>query len=99
MKKALRIFLIHCGIFLVYFAATSLKFVYERSPNPIGHGILMWICMLIHVIVAMYWIRGHRETISKSDVVKHVVALLLPILLYFIFSNPVYGLLWKWRGD
>ncbi|MRG44521.1 hypothetical protein GFS24_05320 [Chitinophaga sp. SYP-B3965] len=95
----MKIFLIHGGIFLTYFIATSLKFVYERSPNPIGHGILLLLCMLMHIAGGIYWIVAHRKTMLKADVIKHVAALLLPILIFFIFSTPIYELLWKWRGD
>ncbi|MGE7777247.1 hypothetical protein ACQKLP_21185 [Chitinophaga sp. NPDC101104] len=99
MKKGLRIFMIHLGIFGVYFAATSLKFIFEKSPNPTGHGLLMAGCMLVHFVAGTMWIAARRKTLSRPAIIVHFCALTLPMVLFIVFSPAVYGWLWEWRGN
>lgn len=99
MKKYGRIFFIHGVIFLVYFIALAFKFVYETSPNPVGHGMLLWLCMFIHLVTGVSWMVIKRKGLSTADIITRLAAIVFPMLLFIAFSHPFYELLWIWRGE
>jgi hypothetical protein len=99
MKKVLLIFLYQLGIFLSYTIVLSLKFVHDESYDPIGDGLRTWVCRLVHITVVIFWILFRRHQFTKSEVLIHLIALITPMILFTVFGEPIYDLLWEWRAD
>lgn len=64
LKSVLKIFFCHLAIFLVYLLATSLKFIYDKYPNPIGHGFLLWVCIFAHMVGVALWVNNRKHVIK-----------------------------------
>ena len=95
---------VHLGIFVSYITASCTQFVLGSQPNPIGTGLKQWALFLLHlfitsaIMLAQFKIGNRKEVIDRF-VVSHFLPILLGMAVYMLFSNAIWGLLWKLRGQ
>jgi len=99
MKEMLKIFICHLSIASIYLLGTSLKFIYDKHPNPIGHGLLLWFCLFSHVVGLILWMSSQRKQGKTVEKGKHILSVLLLVVLFVVFSTPFHNLLWNLRGQ
>ena len=97
-------FLINAIVSVAYLLITSILFVQRKQPDPIGIGILQWVCIAIHIIILII---TFSILALKSPRVKHIgksilysaLGLLTPLTIYLLLSEPIWKVLWNLRDN
>jgi hypothetical protein len=98
-----KVFTLHLIIVLLYLGITSYGFVVAKDHNPIGVGLQMWLCTLLHLgititVMAFLWTRNTNKRAGRNKFLLNIGAIVLWIGISLIFSNPIWRWLWSFRS-
>lgn len=96
--------MIHLVIVTLYVGLTSYIFVISKPPNPIGAGIVQWICIILHFLltpIVAWLLLRKRDTgnVLTTKVLVNVFAVIFWVALFLSVSVALGRWLWSLRGD
>ncbi len=100
----LKVAAIHLAVVALYVSLTSFLFVASKSANPIGIGILQWLCIILHFLLTPWisWLLFKKTSSGKELIFKALVnvgAMIFWVIIFFFFSTILGKWLWSLRGD
>jgi branched-subunit amino acid transport protein len=103
-KRILKIILLHVLIMAAYTVVVDYLFVTAKEHNPIGSGILEWLCLFTHffvtaLVTGILVIRSTDKRGSGRNMLIHLATIIvLCAINVFIVDYLTADFLWSLRG-
>lgn len=91
-------------ISILYMTFCCAYFIFHSGVQVIAAGILYMTSMLLHVVCMLIsylylWLSSKRKISSKKWLLMASLGVAVPNLIFLLFSNPIWDLLWKIKSS
>lgn len=100
----LKVAAIHLAILTLYIGIDSVLFVISNPANPIGIGIIDWLCIILHFLLTPWisWLLLKKDNRGRDLVFKVLISIgimIFWVIIFLCFSTTLGKWLWSLRGD